>query len=79
MRIEDCGLLGDMHAASLVGRVGVTHDLGLLAEKYDVNRQRQVGNFPQAFSDLKLIGAARAISEGRGGDKPVSRIAMASF
>jgi GH15 family glucan-1,4-alpha-glucosidase len=42
--------------------VGLTNDLGLLAEEYDVARQRQVGNFPQAFSHLTLILAARAIS-----------------
>jgi GH15 family glucan-1,4-alpha-glucosidase len=38
------------------------NDLGLLAEEYDVKRQRQVGNFPQAFSHLTLIGAAAAIA-----------------
>jgi GH15 family glucan-1,4-alpha-glucosidase len=37
-------------------------ELGLLAEEYDVKRQRQVGNFPQAFSHLTLIGAAAAIA-----------------
>jgi GH15 family glucan-1,4-alpha-glucosidase len=42
--------------------IGLTNDLGLLAEEYDVKRQRQVGNFPQAFSHLTLIGAATAIS-----------------
>jgi GH15 family glucan-1,4-alpha-glucosidase len=42
--------------------IGLTNDLGLLAEEYDVRRQRQVGNFPQAFSHLTLIGAASAIS-----------------
>jgi GH15 family glucan-1,4-alpha-glucosidase len=42
--------------------VGLANDLGLLAEEYDVGRQRQVGNFPQAFSHLTLILAARAIS-----------------
>jgi len=42
--------------------VGLANDLGLLAEEYDVARQRQVGNFPQAFSHLTLIFAARAIS-----------------
>jgi GH15 family glucan-1,4-alpha-glucosidase len=30
--------------------------------RYDVARGRQVGNFPQAFSHLTLILAARAIS-----------------
>jgi GH15 family glucan-1,4-alpha-glucosidase len=42
--------------------IGLANDLGLLAEEYDVERQRQVGNFPQAFSHLTLILAARAIS-----------------
>ena len=41
---------------------GVLGFLGLLAEEYDVGRQRQVGNFPQAFSYLTLILAARAIA-----------------
>jgi GH15 family glucan-1,4-alpha-glucosidase len=43
--------------------VGLGNDLGLLAEEYDVKRQRQVGNFPQAFSHLTLIGAAVRIAE----------------
>jgi GH15 family glucan-1,4-alpha-glucosidase len=44
----------------------LSNDLGLLSEEYDVKRQRQVGNFPQAFSHLTLIMAARAISEAEG-------------
>jgi GH15 family glucan-1,4-alpha-glucosidase len=32
--------------------VALSNDLGLLAEEWDVKRQRQVGNFPQAFSHL---------------------------
>jgi GH15 family glucan-1,4-alpha-glucosidase len=42
--------------------LALTNDLGLLAEEYDVKRQRQVGNFPQAFSHLTLVGAAAAIA-----------------
>ena len=42
--------------------LGLANDLGLLAEEYDVGRRRQVGNFPQAFSHLTLIGAANAIA-----------------
>jgi GH15 family glucan-1,4-alpha-glucosidase len=41
---------------------GLANDLGLLAEEYDVARQRQVGNFPQAFSHLTLVLAAQAIT-----------------
>jgi len=42
--------------------IALSNDLGLLAEEYDVKRQRQVGNFPQAFSHLTLIGAATALA-----------------
>jgi len=50
-------------ARELFERVaGLANDLGLLAEEYDVRHGRQVGNFPQAFSHLTLIGAARAIT-----------------
>ena len=38
------------------------NEVGLLAEEYDVDRRRQVGNFPQAFSHLALIEAAQAIT-----------------
>src|SRR3954467_14473318 len=46
--------------------IGLSNDLGLLAEEYDVARQRQVGNFPQAFRRSPLILAARAISTAEG-------------
>jgi GH15 family glucan-1,4-alpha-glucosidase len=48
--------------------VALRNDLGLLAEEYDVGRRRQVGNFPQAFSHLTLILAARAISAAEAED-----------
>jgi GH15 family glucan-1,4-alpha-glucosidase len=47
--------------------VGLSNDLGLLSEEYDVKRQRQIGNFPQAFSHLTLIVAARAIAAAESG------------
>jgi GH15 family glucan-1,4-alpha-glucosidase len=47
---------------------GLANDLGLLAEEYDVGHGRQVGNFPQAFSHLTLILAARAISAAQAAD-----------
>jgi GH15 family glucan-1,4-alpha-glucosidase len=52
--------------------LGLTNDLGLLAEEYDVARRRQVGNFRQAFSHLTLIGAAYAIAAAEAEAKPVA-------
>ncbi|TDU25596.1 GH15 family glucan-1,4-alpha-glucosidase [Panacagrimonas perspica] len=37
---------------------GLANDVGLLAEEYDVERRRLVGNFPQAFSHIALINSA---------------------
>jgi hypothetical protein len=51
-------------------------DLGLYAEEYDVARGRQVGNFPQAFTHLALIEAARVLSGERTGTRstPLPRL-----
>jgi GH15 family glucan-1,4-alpha-glucosidase len=42
------------------------NDLGLLSEEYDPRARRQLGNFPQAFTHVALIVAARAL----GGEMP---------
>jgi pentatricopeptide repeat protein len=42
------------------------NDVGLLAEEYDPVANRQLGNFPQAFTHLALVDTAIALSEGRG-------------
>lgn len=39
------------------------NDLGLLAEEYDPVQQRQVGNFPQAFSHMGLIQSALLLQQ----------------
>jgi GH15 family glucan-1,4-alpha-glucosidase len=39
--------------------VGLTNDVGLLAEEYDPQSGRMLGNFPQAFSHVGLVNTAR--------------------
>ncbi|HEY0368866.1 MAG TPA: glycoside hydrolase family 15 protein [Chthoniobacterales bacterium] len=41
--------------------LGFRNDLGLLAEEYDPRAQRQLGNFPQAFSHVALVTTAQAL------------------
>ena len=38
--------------------LAIRNDLGLLAEEYDHDKGRQLGNFPQAFSHVGLINTA---------------------
>jgi GH15 family glucan-1,4-alpha-glucosidase len=38
--------------------VGLSNDLGLLSEEYDVRSRRLVGNFPQAFTHVALVNSA---------------------
>src|SRR6266581_4943440 len=39
------------------------NDLGLLSEEYDPRARRQLGNFPQAFSHVALVGCARILGD----------------
>jgi len=56
------GRLEEAH--SLMHRlVSLANDVGLLSEEYDPVNARMVGNFPQAFSHLALIGAALALHD----------------
>jgi GH15 family glucan-1,4-alpha-glucosidase len=52
-------------ATALMDRlVGLANDVGLLSEEYDVRGGRMAGNFPQAYSHLTLVQAARALAGG---------------
>ncbi|MEU7580783.1 glycoside hydrolase family 15 protein [Streptomyces sp. NPDC041068] len=41
--------------------VELRNDVGLLAEEYDAVAERQLGNFPQAFSHIGLVNTALAL------------------
>ena len=45
--------------------LALQNDLGLLAEEYDTERGRLLGNFPQAFSHLSLINSAFVLAQNR--------------
>jgi GH15 family glucan-1,4-alpha-glucosidase len=53
-------LLGRREDAERLFRrlVGLANDVGLLSEEYDPREDRQLGNFPQAFSHVALINTA---------------------
>jgi GH15 family glucan-1,4-alpha-glucosidase len=50
--------------------VGLTNDVGLLAEEYDPGARRFLGNFPQAFSHVALVNTALNLSQAT---KPVEQ------
>jgi GH15 family glucan-1,4-alpha-glucosidase len=54
----------DVEASALFERLLLLrNDIGLLAEEYDPKSRRQLGNYPQAFSHLALIGTALSLHD----------------
>jgi GH15 family glucan-1,4-alpha-glucosidase len=43
--------------------IGVSNDLGLLAEEYDPSAKRLLGNYPQAFTHVGLVNSAYNLSK----------------
>ena len=46
--------------------LGLTNDVGLLAEEYEPRAKRMLGNFPQALSHVALVNSALNLSRIRG-------------
>ena len=69
---DDYMLLGrhDDARALFERLLSLRNDVGLLSEEYDPRRQRQVGNFPQAFSHVALIDTAFNLGRGADRDAP---------
>ncbi|WP_031511110.1 glycoside hydrolase family 15 protein [Streptomyces megasporus] len=57
---DDLAMIGRVEEARQLFEklLSLRNDLGLLAEEWDSRLQRQVGNFPQAFSHVPLIDTA---------------------
>ncbi|GAB7034315.1 glycoside hydrolase family 15 protein [Streptomyces sp. NPDC021749] len=56
-------------AAQLFERLlSLRNDVGLLAEEYDPAAGRQLGNYPQAFSHIGLVGTAFGLLDGSEAD-----------
>lgn len=65
--VEVLARMGDLDEAERLMQqlLDLAGPLGLFAEEYDVQRREQLGNFPQGFTHMGLIGAASAIAEER--------------
>ena len=67
--LADCLVLQgrrDEAEALFAKLLALRNDVGLLAEQYDVRGQRQLGNFPQAFSHVGVISTAHNLRRWRG-------------
>jgi GH15 family glucan-1,4-alpha-glucosidase len=66
--VIDLALIGRRDdALALFDRlVALRSDLGLYAEEYDQEHERQIGNTPQAFTHLTMVAAALVLSDTEG-------------
>ena len=67
--VEVLALQGRIDRAEhlLEALVGVSNDLHLFSEEYDVGHGELLGNFPQAFTHLGLISAEKRLHDARRG------------
>ncbi|WP_265736692.1 MULTISPECIES: glycoside hydrolase family 15 protein [Streptomycetaceae] len=52
--------------------LSLRNDVGLLAEEWDPDARRQIGNFPQAFSHVGLVNTALGLAQGASVPVPAS-------
>jgi GH15 family glucan-1,4-alpha-glucosidase len=65
--VDNLALLGrHKEATEMFERLlAIRNDVGLLAEEFDVKHNRQLGNFPQAFSHVGLVNSANNLAPAR--------------
>jgi GH15 family glucan-1,4-alpha-glucosidase len=70
--VDNLALMGRVdEARALFGRlVSLANDVGLLAEEYDPESGRQLGNFPQAFTHVAMVNSAFNLSRIESADGP---------
>ena len=70
--VDNLALMGRVdEARALFGRlVGLANDVGLLAEEYDPESGRQLGNYPQAFTHVAMVNSAYNLSRIESADGP---------
>jgi GH15 family glucan-1,4-alpha-glucosidase len=67
--LADClSMLGKVDEATAIFErlLDLRNDVGLLAEQYDPDARRMLGNFPQAFSHVGLVNTAHNLATKRG-------------
>jgi GH15 family glucan-1,4-alpha-glucosidase len=62
--VDNLALMGRIDDAQALFEhlIGLTNDVGLLAEEYDPVAKRQLGNFPQAFTHVSLVNSGCNLS-----------------
>jgi GH15 family glucan-1,4-alpha-glucosidase len=60
-------LMGRLDEATAVYRrvAALVNDVGLISEEYDPDERRLLGNFPQAFTHVGIVNAARGLTASR--------------
>jgi len=66
--VDNLALLGRQEEAEALFEhlLSLRNDVGLLAEQYDPEGKRMLGNFPQAFSHVAMINTIRNLAETGG-------------
>ncbi len=65
--IDNLALIGEIdEATSIFERLlALRNDVGLLSEEWDIDAQRQLGNFPQAFTHVGVVNSAYNLDKAR--------------
>jgi GH15 family glucan-1,4-alpha-glucosidase len=65
-------LMGRLDEATAIFRrvTALVNDVGLISEEYDPGHRRLLGNFPQAFTHVGIVNAARGLTASHAANRP---------